>query len=94
MANKKRYEGEKFNALHMCGSGGLAVRGETLEGIRQEIDDANERAMSRGYKEEQFIITHMEWYKYYDDEGIFLKEETIEQRIEIYPKVLKILGEA
>lgn len=81
----KRVEGSRYNTMALIGSGRLVVRGDSLEETRREIDESNERAMKRGYKAESWIITHQEWYRWYDDEGNFVRSEQLEQAIEVYP---------
>ena len=67
----------------------LCVVGDTLERTKAEIDSANIRAIERGYKPESWVITHEEWYTYYDDDGNFVKSEHYEQAVEIYPTATK-----
>jgi len=81
----KRFEGDRFNTMAIKGHSRLCVSGDTLESTREEIDRTNKRAIERGYKAEQWIITHQEWYRYFDDDGNFVKSEEYEQAIEIYP---------
>ena len=81
----KRYEGDRFNTMAIKGHHRLCVNGDTLESTRAEIDEANKRAIERGYKAEQWIITHQEWYRLEDDDGNFVRAEEYEQAIEIYP---------
>lgn len=78
-----RYDAKSFN-----GSRGLAVRGESLEGIKQEIDDSNKRAIEQGYKPEQWIITKVLVTRAFDMDGLFLFETKTEKRVEIYPEEL------
>lgn len=85
MAKKHRYEGEYFKALYPAGSGELAVRCNTIEEMRDAINDANARAFMSGYKMTQYLVTHVEWYKYLDDDGQFVKREEYESLVEIYP---------
>lgn len=82
----KRYESDRFRAKNVRGSGYLFGEKQFLEDIRKEIDEHNERMVERGYKPDQFLIIHEERYRYIDDDGLFLKSETYEQRVEIYPK--------
>lgn len=81
----KRFEGDRFNTMAIKGHNRLDVKGDTLESTRDEIDRANKRAIERGYKAEQWIITHQEWYRFFDNDGNFVKSEEYEQAIEIYP---------
>lgn len=80
-----RYSGDYFKVRHINNSHELCVRGETLESTRQEIADAEARAIAKGYPAEEWIITHVEWYRYFGDDGIFQKEERYEQFVEKYP---------
>lgn len=82
----KRYEGSRYDTMAVRGHHRLSVRGNTLESTREEIDEANAKAIERGYNPEQWIITHIEWYVYYDDDGKFAKSEEYEQAVEVYPQ--------
>lgn len=82
----KRYESDCYKARAIRGGSYLAKEGGSLEEIRDIIDRSNQRAVSLGYKAESWIIVHNEWYSWYDDNGMFIKSETIEQAIEVYPK--------
>ena len=82
----KRYESDGYKARAINGGSYLAKEADTLEEIRDTIDKSNQRAVSLGYKAEAWIIVHNEWYSWYDDNGMFVKSETIEQAIEVYPK--------
>lgn len=68
------------------GSATLVTYAETLEGIKEEIDRANNRAEKLGYKRETYIITCEEVYLWVDDDGNFVKRETHENIVEVYPK--------
>ena len=88
-----KYEGARvientyFDTMALNGSHRLVVRGESLEGIRQEIDDAEARAKERGYNNpEQWIITKVEVTRVFDKDGSFLYENKTEKRVEIYPE--------
>lgn len=83
----KKYESDKYDTLEIKGHSRLSVNGYTLEGIKAEIDRANERAVAQGYKAQSWIITHIEYYSWYDDNDLFIKSETLEQAIEIYPPI-------
>lgn len=84
----KRYEHDKYDTKSFTGASRLVVHGNTLEKIRSEIDESNRRCIERGYKAVQWIITHREFYNWYDDHGRFVKSEEIEQAVEIYPPEL------
>ena len=81
----KRFEGDRFDTMAIKGHYRLHVIGDSLESTRAEIDEANKRAIEKGYKAEQWIITHKEWYRLEDDDGNFVRAEEYEQAIEIYP---------
>lgn len=81
----KKYESDSYDTLAVNGHSRLVVKGDTLEGTRAEIDRANEMAIAQGYKSESWIITHREYYSWYDDNNVFVKSESLEQAIEIYP---------
>lgn len=85
---KKRYESDYFKARYIGGSGEMAKHCDTIEDMREAIDDANARSVSMGYKAEQYLITHLEWYTYLDDNGQFAKREEYESAIEVYPETL------
>ena len=84
----KRTETSYLRAMSNAGkhSSYLQTYQDTIEGIKQEIDEANARAVKLGYKEEQFLITCTEVYCYCEDDGTFIKKETIESAVEVYPK--------
>ena len=82
----KRYEGSKYDVRDIYGYGRLVLcHDDTIEGVRADIDFSNKRAVENGYSESQWIITHEEWYSYYDDDGKFLKSEYYESAVEVYP---------
>ena len=83
----KRYEGDRYDTMAINGYHRLSVNGNTLESTRQEIDESNARKIKNGYTAEAWIITHKEWYTYYDDNGNFVKSEQYEKAVEIYPPV-------
>ena len=84
----KRYESDRFRAMGMDGHSYLATSDLPLDELKAEIDKANAKAVKLGYKAEQFIITHTEYYRYEDDNGMFVKHEVYETAVEIYPKSL------
>lgn len=77
----KRIETDGYKAKMVKGSGYLATASDTLDGIKKEIHKSNGRAI----RPLQYIIIHEEVYTYLDDDGEFVKKETIEQAIEKYP---------
>lgn len=81
----KRYESDGYKARGVKGGYYLAKDGDSLEEMKQIIDESNDRAMKKGYKKEQWIIVHTEWYSWYDND-MFVKRETIETAVEVYPK--------
>lgn len=82
----KRFEHDTVKAMSMDGSSSyLMTHSDTIEGVKREIDEANERAMKLGYKAEQFMIVCVETYVYKSDDGVFVKRETYENAIEVYP---------
>ncbi|MBQ5562356.1 MAG: hypothetical protein IIT39_03110 [Clostridia bacterium] len=83
----KKYESDRFRAMNMYGYGYLMTNSETLEGVKKEIDESRKRQMRLGYKPDTYIITHEERYLYTDDDGRFVKSETLEQAVEIYPSI-------
>ena len=82
----KRIESSKLKAM-INGEIGryLLTNSDTYEGIKKEIDEANKKSISLGYKPDIYTITCVEYYMWLDDNGKFLKSETIEQAVEIYP---------
>ena len=87
----KRTESDWYEVMNLDGNGYLDMRYYTndnsLEGARYAIDTANQRAVKLGYRAEQFLIVHTEFYKYTDD-GRFVKSERLTQAIEVYPAEL------
>lgn len=84
----KKYESDEFIARNLRGSGYLLAKTQLLEEMKREIDDHNERMISRGFKPEKYLITHEERYRWVDDDGIFVRSEIYEQAVEIYPATL------
>lgn len=84
----KRHEHSRLIAhcSRKPGSGTLVTYSDTLEGIKEEIDRANCRAEKLGYKQTTFTITCEEVYLWVDDDGNFMKRETYENIVEVYPK--------
>lgn len=82
----KMYESDCYKARAIRGGSYLAKDANTLEEMRDIIDRSNQRAESLGYKLESWIIVHNKWYAWYDDNGMFVRSETLEQAMEIYPK--------
>ena len=83
----KHYKSTQVSARGIGWNGaGLVTHSDTIEGVRREIDAANERAVSLGYKAEQFLITWTETNTYYDDNDRFLKRESVEEVVETYPE--------
>ncbi len=84
----KRREFDCYKTLAVRGWSRLAAEAQSLDEMRVKIDAANERAVSQGYKAEQWLITHEERYVWYSDDGVFVKSEIIEEAIEVYPAQL------
>lgn len=85
----KRFESDHYCARHKDGFGGLMLRrDDTVEAVRAEIDEANERAVRLGYRRSQFVITHEEFYRWTDADGMFVQSETVESFVELYPEAL------
>lgn len=81
------YENTYFDTMALSGGHRLVVRGESLEGVKQEIDDAEARARERGCNNpEQWIITKVLVTRAFDMDGLFLYETKTEKRLEIYPE--------
>ena len=81
----RRIESDKFRAMDMAGNGYLYTISDTLEGVKAEIDASRERQIKAGYKPDRYRITHTEYYTWLDDDGSFIKSETLEQAVEVYP---------
>lgn len=79
MNKKKRFSGDYFKVKRKDMSFGLDKRFDTIEDARKEIEAVNDRAVKRGYKPDDYIIIHVEWYRYFDENGVFEKEEIIKQ---------------
>ena len=76
---KRRYSGDYFIVKRKDMSFGLDGNFDTIEDARKAIEHVNELAIKRGYKPDEYIIISVEWYRYFDENGIFEKEETIKQ---------------
>lgn len=80
-----KYESDCLKVLIGKGYGsGLLTHSQTLEEIKEEIDRADARAVSLGYKSEVYTITCEEVYVWYNDDGNFVKRETYENVVEVY----------
>ena len=82
----RKYETDRFKAMNIKGSGYLTTDRWSLDDVKREIDEHNERMVDRGFKPEQYLITHEERYRWNDDDGMFVEMRVLEQAIEIYPK--------
>ena len=85
------YSSSKYEIEHLSGNGGLCYYDDgedSIEQVRQFIDETNARAVSRGYKEEQFCIVRTEFHSFFDKNGYFLRREITTNRVEIYPAIL------
>ena len=85
----KKYSGVFFEAVHPFGSGNLSIGAytddDTLNGVKYAIDEANLRAISKGYKAEQFLIVEHTWENFYDENKMFLMGNESRRAIEMYP---------
>lgn len=61
---------------------------ETIDGVRQEIDRSNERAVSQGYPAHQFIICKVQTLKLREDNGQFVMSTVVTVAVEKYPAEL------
>ena len=84
----KRYESDSYKACGLDGGHYLATYSDDLNGVKEEIDRSNKRAVELGYDAQQWLITHVEWYTWHDDNGRFVKSETYETAVEVYPQSL------
>ncbi len=83
-----RYEFDYYKAKDLRGESYLYTPHETLDGVKQDIDNSNEHAIQLGYTGSRWIITHTVATHYTDDLGMFIKKETVESAVEIYPEKL------
>lgn len=74
-----------FRVTDLKGQYGLVTRSEELADLKAEIDEANARAVARGYKAEQFLIIGVEVWTSYDENGEFIGRKEIESAIQKYP---------
>lgn len=88
----KRIERDGYEVMRLDGNGGLCVshytQDDSLEGARYAIDVANRTAVDQGYKAEQFLIVFDEFYKWVEDDGRFIKSESLKTAVEVYPAEL------
>lgn len=78
-----------YKAVFKNGCGNLILtHDDTIEAVRKGIDEENERAVRLGYRPTQFLITHEEFYRWNDENGMLVRRETHESVVEIYPEVL------
>lgn len=64
----------------------LCTYSDTVEGVQQEIDEANERAVSNGYKASKYQIVSVEVKTQYDDSNVFVSRVTTETVVSVYPE--------
>jgi len=80
---------EYFNATAIVGYGyRLGDTTDTLEEMKQKIDESNERRRASGYDPEKWIITLVKIYRAFTDDHRFIKSEETEQAVCIYPAEL------
>ena len=82
----KTNESKCFKARSLSGSSYLARFTDTLEEIKEEINDSNTRAVMQGYRPTSWLIVSVSHWSLYDDNGQFVRSEAIEQAVEVYPK--------
>ena len=63
----------------------LVTYSETIEGLREEIDRTNAKAVSLGYKAEQFMIIRRDVCTVYENDGTFVSRAVNEAVVELYP---------
>jgi hypothetical protein len=59
---------------------------DTLEGVKQIIDYCNRQKAVLCFPPSSWIITYVEVYEWFTDEGRFEKRETYEGIVETYPQ--------
>ena len=82
----EKIERDYYKALIKGGSAELAETGDSVEEMREIIDRVDERAAKLGYEPYWYIIVHVEHSKWFDDDGLFVKEEKFTRRVQIYPE--------
>ena len=64
----------------------LVTRGNNCTELMKEIDEANARAIERGYKPEKWMITATDVFTLYDLNGEFCSEESTTRKVLVYPE--------
>lgn len=82
-------QGNYYIAKHLT-SGEMGERCETLEEMREAIDQTNEHHKTFGYQQHQYIICLVQWGNIYDEDDLFVSSHKTETRIEIYPETMPL----
>ena len=77
----------KYEAWDIKGYSMLSVTGESMQDMKNKIDESNERAVALGYKAEQRLIVEVETRREMDGDR-FVSEVISRRAVEIYPPVL------
>ena len=83
-----RKEQDWFEAMFISGNGKLAANEGSLEAMKATIDKTNAHCIATGWNPSKYMIVHVEYYKWLDDDGLFVKSEEYRSRVEIYPETL------
>lgn len=81
----KKYDWSEWGAISKDASCALITYGNSVEEIREEIDEARKIQIEKGYMPVTCAIIYKEGYRLFDDNGNFIKEETVTKLIEHYP---------
>lgn len=74
-----------YRAEHIIGGARLADEWDTVSEARQGIDEANARAVSRGYSEYQYQIVKHTYSTEFDEDRLLRKRITVDEFVEFYP---------
>lgn len=83
----KIYSADGYKAMGISGGHYLAEEAHTIDAMKSIIDASNKRNEELGYKQESWIIINIGWCTWCDDDGMFIKRETLEKAVEIYPEL-------
>lgn len=84
----KAYKGTHYEVVAPSGDYGLQVHhDDSIEGVKEDIDRSNERAVRQGYQPSTWTIVKVEWVTYRDKDDHLVARERREYAVETYPAI-------
>lgn len=78
----KRYCGDYIEVRSVDDHYGLNGHFDTIDDAKDAIERSHKNAIANGYKPTDWRIVFVEWYKHFDDQGNFIKSETLRYVVE------------